>query len=172
LITSVIRGSSADSAGLRPGDVIVEYFGAPVTAADDVLTRASSAAPGVGARVIVIRDGRPQAMNVTVEPLLRPKSLRPHHASEDPLRFGLRLGDLDTRQRARAEGSIVEHVEDGSVAEMAGIEAGDIICKINQHMVRTAAEAIGELQHLQLGRTVFLLIWRDGEERIVEMNTE
>jgi serine protease Do len=172
LVTSVVKGSSADAAGLRPGDVIVEFFGVPVTAADDVLMRVSSATPGVRARVIVIRDGRTHVMDIAVEPLLPPLAQRPPHATEDPLRFGLRLGDLDPRLRGAAEGSIVEHVEDDSVAAMAGIEPGDIIRKINQHMVRTAAETTRELQRLPAGSTVFLLVWRDGQERIVEMNTE
>jgi len=172
LITSVVRGSSADVSGLRPGDVIVECFGAPVTAADDVLTQMSSATPGVRARVIVIRDGRTLAMDVTVEPLLPPQAQRQHHATDDPLRFGLKLGDLNSELRPPAEGPIVERVEDGSVAETAGIEPGDILRKINQHMVHTAAEAQRELQRLPIGSPVFLLIWREGDERIVEMDIE
>ena len=172
LITSVVRGSSADAAGLRPGDVIVEFFGAPVTAADDVLTQVSSATPGVSARAVVVRDGRTHPMDVVVEPFPLPRSQRQHLRTEDPRRFGLTLADLDSELRGAAEGSIVERVEEGSVAAMAGIEPGDILRKINQHLVRTATEATRKLQRLPQGSTVFLLIWRDGEERIVEMNID
>jgi S1-C subfamily serine protease len=66
----------------------------------------------------------------------------------------------------------VERVEEGSVAAMAGIEAHDIIRKVNQHTIRNAAEARRELQRLPIGSTVFLLVSREGEERIVEMDTE
>ena len=172
LVTSVVTGSSADAAGLRPGDVIVELFGAAVATADDVLTRVSSATPGVRARAIVIRDGRTRTFDVTVEQLSLPRSKRQHHGTEDPRRFGLTLADLDSGLRGAAEGSMVERVESGSVAAMAGIEEHDVIRKINQHTIRTTAEAQRELQRLPIGSPVFLLIWREGEERIVEMDTE
>jgi S1-C subfamily serine protease len=172
LITSVAQGSSAAAAGLQPGDVVVEFLGAPVVTADDVLTRIWSATPGARGRISVIRDGRTHAMDVVVEPLLPSQSQRLHHAAEDPQRFGLTLADLDPGLRGVVQGSRVERVEDGSLAAMAGIEPRDIIRKINQHAIRTAAEARRELQRIPAGGTVFLLIWREGEERIVEMDTE
>jgi serine protease Do len=172
LITSVATGSSADVAGLRPGDVIVEFFGARVATADDVLTRVSSATPGIRARAVVVRDGRTHAMDVLVEPFPLPRSQRQHLGTDDPRRFGLALADLDSGLRGAVEGPIVERVEESSVAERAGIEAHDIIRKINQHTIRTAAEAQRELQRLPIGSPVFLLIWREGEEQIVEMDIE
>jgi len=172
LITAVARGSSADAAGFQPGDVIVEFQGAPVAAADDVLMSVSSTTPGVRASAIVIRDGRRHTIDVTVERLAMPHSRRTHQGSDDRRRFGLTLTDLDSGPPGAAEGPIVEHVAGGSAAAMAGIEERDIIRKINQHTVRTAAEAQRELQRLPIGRTAFLLISREGEDRIVEMDTE
>lgn len=171
LITAVAKGSSAAAAGFRPGDVIVEFLGAPVVTADDVLTRVSSATPGVRARASIIRDGHPRTIDVTVEALLLPSSQRVPHVAGDPRRFGLTLTDLDPGT-GLAEGSLVEGVEDGSAAAAAGIEPGDVIRKINTHTIRTAAEARGELQRIPTGSTVFLLVWQDGEERIVEMERE
>jgi S1-C subfamily serine protease len=166
LITAVTKGSSADAAGLRPGDVIVELLGQPVATADDVLTRVSSARPGERARAVVIRDGRARAIDVTVEALPLPLSHRKRHDIDDLSHLGLTFGDLGS------EGPIVERVEPGSAAETAGLEPGDVIRKINQHTIRTAAEARRELQRIPAGSTVFLLICRDDEEQIVEMDTE
>jgi serine protease Do len=171
LITAVARGSSADAAGFRPGDVIVEFLGAPVATADDVLTRVSSATPGVRARANVIRDGRTRTIDVTIEELPLPPSQRKHRAAEDSRRFGLTFADLE-RGPGQAGGSLVEGVEDGSTAAAAGIEPGDVIRKINTHTIRTAAEAQRELQRIPTGTTVFLLVWREGEEQIVEMDRE
>ena len=171
LITAVARGSSADAAGFRPGDVIVEFLGAPVATADDVLTGVSSATPGVRARANVIRDGRTRTIDVTIEELPLPPSQRKHHVAEDPQRFGLTFVDLEPGP-GQAGGTLVEGVEDGSTAAEAGIEPGDVIRKINTHTIRTAAEARRELQRIPTGTTVFLLVWREGEEQIVEMDRE
>jgi S1-C subfamily serine protease len=136
-----------------------------------VLTRVSSATPGVRARANVIRDGRTRTIDVSIEELPLPRSQRKHHAAEDPRRFGLTFADLEPGP-GQAGGSLVEAVEDGSTAAAAGIEPGDVIRKINTHMIRTAAEARRELQRIPTGTTVFLLVWREGEEQIVEMDRE
>ena len=171
LITAVAKGSSADVAGFRPGDVIVEILGAPVATADDVLTQVSSATPGMRARANVIRDGRTHTIDVTVEELPFPSSPLKHRAAEDPRRFGLTFADLEPGS-GQAGGSLVEDVENGSPAAAAGIEPGDVIRKINTHRIRTAAEARRELQRIATASTVFLLVCREGEERIVEMERE
>ena len=66
----------------------------------------------------------------------------------------------------------MERVEDGSAAANAGIEPGDIVHKVNRHTVHTAAETRHELKRIPTGSAVFLLIWRDGDEQLVEMGTE
>ena len=170
LITTVARGSSADAAGLRPGDVIVEFLGTPIATADDVLARVSSTTPGVRARLRVLRDGRPRTFDVTVEELSVPSSRKPP-PEENPRRFGLTFADLEPGT-GPAAGSLVEDVENGSAAAAAGIEPGDVIRKINTQTIRTAADAQRELQRIPAGSTVFLLVSQDGEDRIVEMERE
>jgi S1-C subfamily serine protease len=146
--------------------VIVELLGEPVATADDVLTRVTAATPGIRAHAVVVRDGRRRAIDVTVEalPVTLPQRTRP--GPDDVSHLGLTVGDFGS------EGPIVERVEAGSAAETAGLEPGDVIRKINQHRIRTAAEARRELQRIPAGSTVFVLICRDDEEQIVEMDTE
>ena len=108
----------------------------------------------------------PAWIDVTVEALPLPAPARKRQGAVDGSHLGLIVTDL------LSEGAIVERVEAGSPAEAAGLEAGDVIRKINQHNIRTAAEALRELQRIPTGNTVFLLICRDDAEQIVEMDTE
>jgi len=171
LVVAVDRGSSAETAGLRPGDVIVEFFGAPVATADDVLTRMWQAAPGANARVRVVRDGRPKTVDVIIEELRAPLSPRRPDLDTDLPPFGLILADPEPGTGV-SEGAMVDLVEDGSAAALAGVEPGDVIRKINTHPIRDAADAQRALQHLQPGCSVFLLVRRDGQDRIVELEYE
>ena len=171
LITAVARGSSADAAGLRPGDVVVEFLGGPVVTADDVLTRVSSATPGVRAHASVIRGGHTRTLEVTIEELPLPSARQKPHTDENPRPFGLTFTDLQPGT-GPAEGSVVEGVENASAAAAAGIEPGDVVRRINTHRIRTAADARWELQRIPTGHTVFLLVWQDGEERIVAIERE
>lgn len=171
LITAVAKGSSADAAGLRPGDVIVEFLGAPIATADDVLARVSDARPGVRARAHVVRDGHPRTIDVTIEAMQAPVAPRLPDTDENLTPFGLIFADLDP-DAGMPEGSVVESVESGSTAEAAGLEPGDVIRKINTDTIRTAADARRALRRLQPGCSVFLLVRRNDEDRIVELEHE
>ena len=69
LITSVDMGSTADTAGLQCGDVIVDFAGAAVMGADNLMARVSATLPGSRARATVHRDGRTRTVEVEVEEL-------------------------------------------------------------------------------------------------------
>jgi len=84
---------------------------------------------------------------------------------EGPANFGLSLGDS-------RDGSFVRSVEDDSPAAEAGIEEGDIVRKVNQRIVHTAAEATRELQRIQARRPTFVIVWRGGQETLVEMHRD
>ena len=90
----------------------------------------------------------------------------------EPADFGLTLADVAPSSRRPISGPLVQHVEDGGVAATAGIEKGDVVRRVNQQTVSTAAEALHELRRPRIGSTVFVLIWRDGDERIIEMTEE
>jgi serine protease Do len=163
LIVSVDAGSSAEAAGVLAGDVIVEFNGTAINTADDVCARVSATPPGSRARIVLIRDGRKQALEVKVEPLASPSPADRHRQINPFESFDMTLED------APAGGALVSHVELGGLAERAGLESGDILRKVNTHAVRTAAEAVHALQRIPGRRTVFLLIYRDRAEQLIEI---
>ena len=64
LITAVEKHSAADTAGIRAGDVIVEFLGLPIVSAGDFLGRISRTLPGLNARITVIREERVRSFEV------------------------------------------------------------------------------------------------------------
>lgn len=164
LLMSVEPGSRAEAAGLRPGDVVIEIFGSPIDRADDLMSRVALARPGSRAPLVVIRDGHRRAIEVEIDEVASPDARGRHHGIERPATFGLTLVD------APGGGSLVQKVEPGSLAATAGIEAGDILRKVNTGMVRTAADAMQALRRVPAGTAVFLLICREGAEQLIEMD--
>jgi serine protease Do len=165
LITSVDMGSTADTAGLQCGDVIMDFAGAAVMSADDLMARVSATLPGSRARAVVHRDGRTRTVEVEVEELPSGITTRAELGLEESANFGLSLGDS-------RDGSFVRSVEDDSPAAEAGIEEGDIVRKVNRRIVHTAAEATQELQRVQVGHPTFVIVWRGGRETLVEMQRD
>jgi serine protease Do len=171
LIMSVDARSSAQGAGLRAGDVVVDFSGAPIANADDLMSRVAIARPGTLARVTVVRGRVTLVMQVEVERLTPPTTTRARLGLDVSTDFGLVLEDFAPSRRHES-GAVVQSVRDDSPAANAGLEKGDIVRKINQQAVRSAAEAMHELDRVRAGSRAFLLISRAGEGRLIEMLTE
>src|SRR5262249_57746714 len=66
LISDVMKDSPAEAAGMRPGDVIVEFTGAPIKEVIDLQRRVAAVEPGKPASLTVIRDRKPTALTVRI----------------------------------------------------------------------------------------------------------
>jgi hypothetical protein len=64
-VTSVLAGSPADSAGLKPGDVLTALDGRWTTSVADAFAAASGATPGHPVEAVVLRDGKALTLSVT-----------------------------------------------------------------------------------------------------------
>jgi hypothetical protein len=64
-VTSVLAGSPADSAGLKPGDVLTALDGRWTTSVADAFAAASGATPGHPVEAVVLRDGKELTLSVT-----------------------------------------------------------------------------------------------------------
>ncbi|HLG57499.1 MAG TPA: trypsin-like peptidase domain-containing protein [Vicinamibacterales bacterium] len=178
LITSVERDSTAARAGLRAGDVVIDFSGTPVASADDVIGRIASTPPDSRAQMTIVRDGRTRNVSVGIEELALSTPTRGEARVEDASDFGLTLADLTEsatdriRPTADIGGSLVQAVQDESPGAEAGIEEGDIVRKVNGRPVHTTVDAIRELQRIHGRRPAFLLVLRDGDELLVEMKRD
>jgi hypothetical protein len=81
LVSTVVEGSPAAKAGIRPGDVIVRFDGKPVADPRVLSTVVAGAEVGKRVEVGVIRDGKPQALRVSVGDLAGSRQAR---AIEEP----------------------------------------------------------------------------------------
>jgi Do/DeqQ family serine protease len=66
LIAGVMRGSPADKAGIKPGDVLTQVTGKPVKDAQAMLELIAALEPGKSARFTLKREGRDVTVDVTI----------------------------------------------------------------------------------------------------------
>jgi len=71
IITGVLNGGPAASAGIRPGDVITQVGGQPVRTVSELLTRIAALVPGEAAPFSLERRGEP--VQAAVTPAQRPR---------------------------------------------------------------------------------------------------
>jgi serine protease DegQ len=77
LIAGVLRGGPADRAGLKPGDVLTEIEGRPVTDPGAMLNLVAALAPGSSARLKLRRQGQDIDAVVSVGRRPKPQAARP-----------------------------------------------------------------------------------------------
>jgi serine protease Do len=78
-------------------------------------------------------------------------------------------GLADSFGLPRPEGALVSTVEKGGPAEHAGIEAGDVILKLNGALLKDSSELPVQIASLAPGTSVNLEIWRNHETRDVSV---
>jgi serine protease Do len=68
---------------------------------------------------------------------------------------------------AKAQGALVSSVEDGSPAGKAGLEAGDVILKIDGRAIEGSADLSRTIRGVKPGTRVMVNVWRNGKTRDV-----
>ncbi len=63
---AVLASRAAEKAGLRPGDILVTFDGAPVRSGADLVARIRACRPGLVVAVEAVRDGEPVTTSVTM----------------------------------------------------------------------------------------------------------
>jgi S1-C subfamily serine protease len=66
LVNTVEQGSPAEQSGLEVGDLIVQFGGKSIQSSDDLAAQIRSVSPGQRIPVKVVREGKEQAVTVTV----------------------------------------------------------------------------------------------------------
>jgi len=136
VVTQVEPGSSAEAAGLRPGDVVVGVDGRPVEGASDLRNRVGLAPLGSALALDVLRDGE----RIVVSAVIGASN---HREETDGLLAGVALRDFLPRQGLSgvAGGAEVVAVEPDSAAAHSGLEPGDLIVAVGRRSVAEADEA-------------------------------
>lgn len=180
LVGEVTRRSPAERAGVKNGDVIVEFDGRAVEDSRHLRMMVAQTPPGASVRLKLIRDGREQTLTVTLEEAPAggggradrgSGGLRRGGSAADVL-DGVSIDELDARTRrqfdipGRVQGVVVTDVDPASPAAGAGLQPGDVIQEIDRKPVESVDEAI-ELSRRIKGDRVLLRVWSRGGSRFV-----
>jgi Do/DeqQ family serine protease len=74
VITGVLNGGPAASAGIRPGDVVTQVDGQPVRTLSELMTRIAALTPGQAAPFVLDRRGEAVQLSVTPAQRARPRA--------------------------------------------------------------------------------------------------
>lgn len=151
IVRAVAGNSSAEEAGIKPGDTILEVDGQPVHTQGDVQDIVNSVEEGAEITLLLLRNG--QETQITVKPKLDPKSQQ--------LKIGVYLW-----------WDMVSQVEEGSPAYEAGVRPGDAIHSINGQAVYNEESMSNALHSVGEGEEIKLVLLRDGETVSISLTND
>jgi len=184
LVAVVTPNSAAAKAGLKQGDVVLSFNGAPIKKLRDLSRVVANTAPHSSSPMTVWRDGKSLTMNVTVgeapeNPQLASASEPQQQENADQASaLGMHFGPLTPAARRElqighdVQGVVITGVDGGSLADNLGFASGDIVQEINQHPVTSpqeAADALKAIAH-SAHKDALLLLNRRGVTQYVGIN--
>lgn len=162
LISEVVKDSPADKAGLKQGDIILEYNNAPIKSLQTFRNEISLMPPGSQIALKVNRKG--QIVPITVSLGTANSALTTSNAILQKLGMEIDALNPDLAKQLgypqKEEGVVISKVKPGSAAAMAGLRPGFLIQAVNHKKVIDVEEfnaAVSQSENKRL-----LLLVRQG----------
>jgi serine protease Do len=184
-VSRVEENGAAGKAGMKEGDVVLEYNGAPVEGVEQFARMVRETPPGHTVRLTVWRNGAAQSLMVTVSerqgtvmhtpggmvhiPEIPPIEIPRFEWSWQNSIIGIEGESLGAAKQLAEffgvrDGVLVRQVLRNTPAERAGLKAGDVITKVDNTAVGSTREITSQLRGARSNRTVTLTVVREKRE--------
>jgi serine protease Do len=184
IVSGVMKESPAEKAGIKQGDVLLQFNGKDVEDTGQLRNMVSQTPIGSKVKMKLFRNKKEMDVEVTIAE--QPKKLGEAATEQEPgdnqeesnalsgvtvreitpelaRRFSIKEGDA---------GVIVVKIDPGSKAFEAGIRPGDMVTQINQKDIATIEDYNKAVLKLKAKERILLLIRRKGEDLFLTIRPE
>ena len=164
LVADVMKDGPAQAAGIKVGDVIVEFDGHAIKDSTELPAMVARVPIGKSVKLKVIRDKGPETVSVKIGELKEEEVAASGGGKEES--YGLTVQPL-TPEIAESlgissdlKGVVISAIEPGSAADDAGLHRGDVILEVNRESVKDLASYRKALKATAKGKSVLFLVRR------------
>ncbi|MDR2178960.1 MAG: Do family serine endopeptidase [Synergistaceae bacterium] len=167
VVGDVFSGSAAERAGLQRGDVIVSVNNETIKDVQWFVNKVRSQAPGATLKLKVIRNGKSTTVTAKLDEIPDSEGSTVDDESEEGAfeKLGIAVSKLtnELKRQYKIEsraGLVVTEIADGSPAQMAGIQEGDLLREVNGKKLNDVGDLSGAIK--KGSRAVVFLVERGG----------
>jgi len=186
LVASITPDGPAEKAGLKPGDILLEFNGKTINEMREVPRIVAETKIDSEAPLVVWRDNKKVKTKISVAELEKAEEegLLGSVASSSTIskgievdKLGLTVNKLDETLRENygiprsVSGIIISDIDPSSEAARKGLDEGDVIVEINQQPVKNPENANDIIRRAAKNNrsSVLLLVNRDGDVQFVAL---
>jgi serine protease Do len=164
VVTEVAENSPAAEAGVKTGDVILEFNGKAVPKSHEFPSVIAETPPGQKVSLKVLHDKKEQTISVKIGELPEEGDTTQKSESRDP-EIGVRVQRITPEAARRlgmtsTKGVLVMEVQPGSPAEQVGLEPADVIREVNQRPVNNVTDFERAIRQARSAARILLLVQR------------
>jgi len=161
LVADVNKGGPADRAGIKTGDVIVEFDRKEIKDSGDLPLQVARTAPGKTVQIKVLRNSKEMTLPLAVGEVKETKEI----VTSAEGNLGLTVQPVtpeiaESLGLDKTEGIVITAVEPGSPGDDAGLQQGDVISAINQRPVRTVSDYERAISEAGKDKSLLFLVKR------------
>ncbi len=164
LVTDVMQDSPAGKAGMKRGDLIVEFDGKSVADTTGLRNMVANTAPGKVVQTKVIRQGKAESLTVTIGEL--PTKMTAKNVELNNVLNGVQVQELTPDLRAGlnipadVEGVLVAGVSEDNPA-YGLVSKNDVIEEVDRKPVKDIKDYEAVVSKIKPSETVLLLLYRE-----------
>lgn len=174
LITKVSPDSPAQEAGLKTGDVILNYNDEPIISASDLFNIINQSKPNDSFKVEVLRAGKSMQMTGNLDSA--PTDVTSDRADDmkSTVRLGLRMRNLSAQEKQALDGRgvLITAVDPIGLAARSGLQPGDVVTNLHQKPITSIEDFAAAIKQLPSEGVVTIEIIRQGIPVIIGLRIE
>ncbi|HWR00616.1 MAG TPA: DegQ family serine endoprotease [Chlorobaculum sp.] len=166
VVGTVNDGEPAARAGLKTGDVVLEFNGRKVTSSAELRNDIANQTPGSSVPVLINRDGRPMTLTARLEALPERSYAMEQSGDVSNDLLGFIISPLSPqvaqqlRLTANSHRLVVTSVKENSHAFRVGLRPGDVVLSLDKKPVNSLSSFNEIVKNKKRGDTLVLLVER------------
>jgi serine protease Do len=173
LVANVAEGSPADQAGVKVGDVLIEYNGQPIEESSQLPILVARSDVGKNVQATIVRDNKRVPVTIKVGELKEQEVVA---SAPKEGKLGLTVQNVtpqiaESLGLSRAGAVVITSVQPQSVAAEAGLRRGDVILEVDRKRINNIDEFQRIVNQTKAGENLLFLIQRGGSNLFLALKS-